>query len=81
MLIKLNLLLTRSVLTLKQTKRIVVDLDKRLHRRFSLALKELGSKKNWTLTKMIEDFVLNAEANPKHFSWLKRQRGEELSRE
>lgn len=56
------------------TKRVVVDIDKKLHRKFSQAVKDVGTKKKFAIAKMIEDFVLNAEANPSYFNLLSRDR-------
>lgn len=61
-----------------ETKRIVVDLDAKLHRKFTRAVNDLGSKKQFTITRMIEDFVTNAEANPSYFKWLKNKREGQL---
>jgi hypothetical protein len=52
-------------------------LDEKLHKKFSKIVKENGSKKKFTITKMVEDFVLNAEANPGYFDLIKRRRENE----
>lgn len=56
------------------TRRIVVDINPKLHAKFTRVVNEIGSKKKFALVKMIEDFVLNAEENPTYFKWLKKQR-------
>jgi hypothetical protein len=56
------------------TRRIVVDINPKLHAKFTRVVNEIGSKKKFALVKMIEDFVLNAEANPSYFKWLKSKR-------
>lgn len=57
------------------TKRIVVEIDERLHRKFTTAVKTLGSNKTWALEKMIKDFILNAEAVPNFFELMKNRNG------
>jgi len=52
---------------IKMTK-LAVDIPKASMVRFTKAVKDVGSTKRYTVTKMIDDFVLNMEANPTYFS-------------
>lgn len=47
-----------------KTKRLAVDIDPKLHARFTKAVKSIGSKKGYALVKMIEDFITQSESYP-----------------
>lgn len=58
-----------------KTKRLAVDIDPKLHAKFTKAVREIGSKKGYALTKMIEDFVLQSESYPTGHPFFTNWRG------
>lgn len=64
----------------KNTRRLVVEIDAKLHKNFTKAVGKIGSKKGFAIERMIEDFLLQAETYPKGYPFFTASKGDERER-